>query len=150
MKTYFFLLILAAFLQASFLPLNLVLMLLICRSLVLPGKKENLILAFAAGILLSLLQSQNIGFWALVFLLVVRGVALTKKLPVSKNLLTVLSVSIITITLVTLTQQLFFKQSFDPKLVLFESVLILPLYLIMLFWEERFEVRPEIKLKLRG
>ena len=145
---FIFLIILAAFLQSSFIPINLVLILLICRSLVI-SQKENLILAFLGGILVGVLESQNLGFWTLTFLVLVKLLSLSKKLPVSKNILTILTVSSVAILLVSYLEQLVFKQTVDLKTVLIEIVVTVPFYFLVLFWEERFVVKPDNRLKLR-
>ena len=149
MKIFIFLLILAAFLQSSFIPINLVLILLIARSLAIP-EKQNLYAAFLAGILLGLLQSQNLGFWTLSFVLLVKLLTLSKKLPFSRNLLTVLIVSGLALGLVSLGQSLYFHQAFELSKLIWEIVLSGPVYLMILFWEERFVVKPETRLKLRS
>jgi cell shape-determining protein MreD len=149
MKVFIFLLILAAFLQSSVMPVNLVLLLLIARSLVVSGK-ENLIAAFLGGVLIGFLQAENLGFWCLVLLLVVKLVSTSRKLPVSKNIFTVAFISTLAIVLVNFLHQLIFKQTLDQWVVISEIILSLPIYACMLFWEERFVVKGEERLKLRN
>ncbi len=149
MKIFIFLLIMTALLQSSFIPTNLVLILLICRSLAMP-EKENLYLAFLGGILVGLLQTQNIGFWALVFLLMVKVIHLTKKLPFSRNIFTVFGISALMIILVSILESFYFQTAIDQTKILVEILLILPIYLMILFWEERFVVKHDSRLKLRS
>lgn len=56
MKTLLLLIALFAFLQSAFLPINLVLVLIIARSLIVDDR-ENLFLAFFGGLILSFFDS---------------------------------------------------------------------------------------------
>lgn len=149
MKIFIFLLILAAFLQSVFIPIDLVLILLINRSLVLP-EKQNLYAGFFVGLLVGLLQIQNLGFWVLVFLLVAKVSSLSKKLPFSKNVITILLINIAILTMVSFFSMVFLKTSFNSNNLIWESILSLPVYFLFLFWEERFVVKSEGRLKLRN
>ena len=147
MKTFILLLILAALLQSSFLPLNLVLILLICRSFVVL-EYSNLILGFSIGILLGILTSQNIGFWPLVFLIMIKLASSFKKLPISSNALTIIPFSLIIVLLTSVTEKIFLNQSINISKVIAEATISLPVFLLIRLWEERFIVRSEIKLKV--
>lgn len=149
MKTFTFILVVSVFLQSSFLPFNLVLILLICKSLAKPDK-YNLILAFGAGILVGILQSQNIGFWALSFLLLVRLVSLSKMLPFSKNIITIQVVLAIAIIAMGAFERVYLGQSFESSTALTEIFLSLPVYIILMFWNERFILKTDSRLKLRN
>ena len=65
------LIILSAFLQTSFVGANIVLLFLVCRSFIVESRM-NYFLAFFSGLLISILAVQNLGFWALVFLIAVK------------------------------------------------------------------------------
>jgi rod shape-determining protein MreD len=140
MKIFIFLLILAAFLQSSFVPINLVLILLIAKALARP-EKDNLYAAFLAGILIGILQTQNLGFWALVFVLVVELASFSKKLPFFKNFLSALLVSAVILTLVSFLESIYFNEAFEWANLIWEIVLVMPAYLVILFWEDRFVVK---------
>lgn len=148
MKLFLVILILAAFLQTTFIPFNLCLILLICRSFV-SSENQNLVIALLIGIFLSLLTSQNIGFWALIFLSVVKLTQLTKIFPITNNFLTILPTTLFMVTLVSFLENLFHQQSLNFLKIIFETFLSLPFYLSIRFWEERFIVDPEIKLKIK-
>lgn len=149
MKFFIFLLIIAVFLQSSFIGVNLALVLLISKNLASP-EKQDLLAAFLAGVLVGLLQAQNIGFWALLFILIVKLTSLTKKLPFSKNILTILIVSSTAILLTDLLEMAYFQKTFESLKVIWEVLLSLPFYLFLLFWEERIMVKPDARLKLRS
>lgn len=149
MKTIIFLFIIAAFIQSSFLPLNLVLIMLICRSLVIE-ETVNYYLALGSGLLLGILSPLNLGFWPLLFIVIVKLVQLLRKLPVLANLFTVLPISFLILTAVLYLQQLFFGQSIDFKLVVIETLLVLPTFIFFRFWEERFIIKPELKLRIKN
>ncbi len=145
MKTFILILIIAAFLQSSFIPINLVLILLISRSLSLIDQ-ANLAAAFLGGILLGLLSAANLGFWALVFLMVVKLIELIKKLPFSVNILTIIPVSLLLILAVEYSQQLLLGQTLSLTKVIVETVLVLPTYFVFNLLE-RGAFTPELKLR---
>lgn len=147
MKTFLLIVLLLAFLQSTFLPLNLVLVMLISRSLVLdePG---NLLSAFLAGLILSFLTQVNLGYWPLLFILAVKLIQLLKRIPVSFNALMVFFSSGLVISVVSLLNQLFIDQDLHILQIIFESVLVIPAFYFTRFWEERFIVKKSIKLKI--
>lgn len=147
MKFFIFVLILASLFQTSFLPINLVLMLLIARELVY-STKANLYLAFGAGILLGLLSPQNIGFAPFIFLIVVKLVSFLRKLPFTTSFLTVLPISFVIFLSTAFIEQQVFKINTNIYLIILQSVLMLPVYFLTKMWEERFVVSKDIKLKL--
>lgn len=149
MKLFLFLLIIASFLQSSFLPMNLVLILIICRSYVV-DETSNYLNAFIAGTFLGFLTTQNIGFWALILTIVVKIIHLSRKLPVSSNNFTIIPVAFVMILIVSLVEKLVFNLPFNFLKILLESLLCLPTFILIRFWEERFVIRPEIKLKIRA
>ena len=140
-------LFLAGLLQASFVPLNLMLLLLLCRSFAVPGK-GNLFLSFGAGLFLAILESTNLGFYPLAFLILVKLAQLARQLPVSKNIYLVAVVATILILLFESVSSLFLGQTMSMVKVAVEIILFPPLYLGWLFWEERFSPKGDIKLKV--
>lgn len=146
MKAFMLILIVAALLQSSVVPFNLVLLLLLARSLVKPSL-GNLWLGFFSGILLGLLTSQNLGFYALVLVGMVELMNLLKSAPVSSNYLTVPLVAAV-LLIVSVLEQLFLHQLSNWNLIVVETALFLPVFVTVKFWEERFIPTPAIKLKL--
>jgi rod shape-determining protein MreD len=150
MKPLIFILILLSFLQATFIPLDLVLIVILVRSYISADNK-NLSLAFAFGLFVSFLNHQTLGVESLVYLLLVTVTHLLSKSPVSRNFLAVLPVILILLFLHSLILSLALRESLSiwPK-ILIEALLILPIYISLKFWEERFVVRPDVKLKLNS
>ena len=148
MKTLLLIITLFAFLQSAFLGVNLVLVVLIARSLILDDR-DNLYLAFFGGLILSFLTQVNLGYYPLVFMLVMVVSGAIKKLPVSFNALTVFVSGALLITLVALINSYFI----DEFLVLYphviELLLVVPVYFLVKLWEERFIVKSHTKLRMR-
>lgn len=147
MKVYFLLLTLIALFQTSFLPVNLCLLVIIAKSFA-SYDKENYYLAFFTGIMLGILSPVNLGFWALVFLIVVYLTHLARKLPITANNLTILPVSFVIILTVTLLESIILKQKINIRIIFIDTMLMLPLFIFVKIWEERFVVKDELKLKL--
>lgn len=147
MKVFLLSILLFAFLQSAVLTLNLVLVILIARSLVL-DTRENLLLAFFGGLILSFLTQTNLGYFPLVFLLIVKLGQLLKKLPVSFNLLTIFIAGSLQIIFVVLLNKLFLGSRIEIIPHLIEAILIIPAFLIIRMWEERFVAKSSIKLRV--
>src|SRR3989442_339688 len=129
MKTFILILTIAAFIQSSFLPINLVLILLICRSLT-TSDGANLVLAFFGGILLGVLSSTNLGFLSLIMIVVVKLIDLIKKLPISINVLTAIPISFVIILAVEYFEQIFMGQTLNFPKVMIETLLVIPVSII--------------------
>lgn len=140
MKTLILILIILSFIQTTILPLNLVLIILIVRSLIRP-EKNNLLLAFGFGLLLSHLNLQPLGFQSLIYLTSTQLTQILSKSRFSANPLLVVPLTVVFSTFSLMTIQLV------PQ-VLIESFLALPIFYILRLWEERFIVRKEIKLRI--
>ncbi len=149
MKLFFLIFILAAFIQTSFLEINLCLMLIIARSFVVE-RPSNYVVAFGGGIILGLLSGQNLGYLAVIFLITTKLIQIFKKLPISSNFLTVIPISAVIMIIFAWVELLLFNHTVNLIKVVLESILILPIYALVRFWEERFIVRHEIKLKFKG
>ena len=143
MKTLIVILIFLSFFQASVLPLNLGLILILTRAFIRQDR-ANLILALTFGFLLSFLEHLPLGLISLMFIVFVEAIYLWNKTPFSRNALTVLPV----VGLVILVVDLFSGPSTIWPRILLELVLILPIYLAVRFWEERFIAAKQIKLKI--
>lgn len=142
MKTIVAILIFLAFFQASVLPLNFGLILILTRAF-LRQDRANLILALIFGLLLSHLEHLSLGIESLVFVISVELIYFWSRTPLSRNALTVLPV----VGLIILAVDLFSARQIWPG-ILPELILILPIYLIVRFWEERFIAPKEIKLRV--
>ena len=148
MWIFYLLLILAALLQTTFIPVNLVLILILARSFIAEDR-SNYFAAFGAGIILGVMSTQNIGIWATIFLVVVRIIHLIKRLPIFENARTFLPTALLILLTVKFFEMLIFSQKTDYRVVVIEAVVSMPIFWMIRIWEERFIVKPQIKLKLR-
>lgn len=149
MKLLIVALIFISFLQSTILPINLVLLILISRSFVI-AERQNLYLAFGIGIFLALLIGQTIGFLSFIYLVLIFLVQLIKKSPLSSNWITILPTAFLVLTVSEISQSLAFNFSFNLVPLLYQMFLVLPVYFLIRFWEERFVVKEEVKLKIRN
>ena len=149
MKTFIVLLLIALFCQTSFLPINIAVLFLISHSLVSPGK-DNLYLGFFAGLLLGLLSSIHLGFYAIAFLIIVEIVLLIRKSPVLGHFLVVIPLVFILALALSWAEQGLLDKSFTMSTIWIETALALPVYLLVRFLEDRTGSvsRSGIKLKL--
>lgn len=140
-------LILAAFVQTSFLPINLCLILIIARVLIVTDK-YNLLTAFIAGLLISFLSLTNLSFYTLIFLFVTKLAQIYKSSRLSSNIITIGGFSLFIFLLNGLLEKAILGITFKLSLVLWELVVLILTYLIMLFWEERFIANKPLRLKI--
>lgn len=148
MKTLIVILIVAAFLQTTILPLDLVLIILICRAYV-KGGKENLYLGFIFGLLISHLSLTLMGVKSILYLIFITVTQLLSKTRLAGNSLIIIPLSFILLSANQITNSILLGQSLQifPR-VLVESVISLPILYLIRLWEERFIVRGDIKLKV--
>lgn len=148
MKTLIIILIIAAFLQTTILPLDLVLMILICRSYI-KTEKENLYLAFFTGLLISHLNLTLIGLQSILYLVLIQITQILSKSRLAGNSLVIIPLSFILFSLNQITNSIVLHQTIQifPG-VLIESILSLPTLFLIRLWEERFIVNKAIKLKI--
>lgn len=139
----------ALFLQTTFLPLNLCLMLICTRSLV-TTQKSTLILGAIFGVLLGILSNINLGFYALVFLLASKAIEIFKASPLYNNIIFFLPLLFFIYLISSLFSSLILVSSFSWVQVIFETFISIPIYFLIKFWEERFIVRPQVKLKFKS
>lgn len=164
MKTLIAILIIASFLQSTILPLDLVLIILICRAFISEGnsvlisggknlfiKKDsnNLFLAFAFGLFVSHLNGNLLGFQSIIYLLIIFSTHLISKSRFSKNAYLFIPLSLVFLSFNALAFSFFENQSSNlfPKVAL-ETMLCIPAFTLLRFWEERFIVKREIKLRV--
>lgn len=148
MKTLIIGLIIASFLQSTILPLNLVLIILICRAYI-KSERNNLYLAFAFGLLNSHLNLNTLGLQSIVYLLIVQIAEGLSRSPLAANYLTIVPISLALLSLNMTATSLITQQSFAlmPQ-VLVESLFSLPILYLVRVWEERFVIRKDIKLRV--
>lgn len=96
------------------------------------------------------LTGQNLGIWPLIFLGTSRLIHLLKKLPFSFNYKTLIPISFLIYLLVSILEKILFGQSINIIKVILETGLTLPTYFFIKFWEERFIVKPDIKLRIKN
>lgn len=147
MKLFAFLLLIAALLQTSFVPLNLCLILLICRSYAIHSQ-DNYYLAFLAGIFLGILSPANLGFWPLLFLLSVLIIHILRLVPIIHNTLIIIPIALSVLLTVSFIESLVFKVPFFWWYPLTSGIISLPIFIIVREWEERFVAKSGIKLKV--
>lgn len=147
MKTLIIILVIASFIQTTILPVNLVLLVLICRAYI-KSETSNLYLAFAFGIVTAHLNLTVLGLQSLVYLVAVWVTHLSSKLRLAGNPLLIVPVSLVFLFLNQIVNSGISYIALDfPKLIL-QSLLSLPIFYLVKMWEERFIVRKEIKLKI--
>lgn len=147
MKTLIIILIIAAFLQTTILPIDLVLLILICRAYI-KSEKSNLYLTFAFGLLTAHLNLTSLGLQSLLYLTIIGATQILSKSRLAGNPLLIVPVSLIFLFFHQITLSYISHQALDPSKVLFASFLSLPILYLLRIWEERFIVRKEIKLKV--
>lgn len=147
MKTLIIILIIASFLQTTILPIDLVLLILICRAYIKSGS-DNLYLAFAFGLLTSHLNLGSLGVGSLIYLLTVQVTKILSKTSLSNNPLLIIPVSLIVLFFSQIVNSYINHQTMELSKVIFTGFLSLPILFLVKLWEERFIVRKEIKLKV--
>ena|SRR3972149_6859164 len=147
MKTLILILIIAAFLQTTILPIDLVLLILICRAYI-KSAKANLYLAFAFGLLTAHLNLINLGFQSILYLATIQATEMLSKSRLAGNPILIIPISFIFLSLKEILNSYISNQSLEfPKLI-FAALASLPILFLLRLWEERFIVRKEIKLKV--
>lgn len=148
MKLLILVLILSIFIQTAFLPINLFLIILICRNF-LTDRPTNYFYAFCGGIFLGLMSYVNLGFWPLVFIVMTKVIQLIKLTPISSKFFIIIPASFLIILTVGFLEQIFLNQSLSLEKVIIETLLIIPIFFVLKIWEERFIVRSDIRLKIK-
>lgn len=147
MKTLILVLIIISFLQATVLPINLVLIILICRAYI-KSDKTNLYFAFTFGLLTAHLNLTFLGLQSVVYLILIQITESLSKTRLAGNPLLIVPISLMLLVLNSVTNSIFIHQIWEFKGVILESLLSLPILYLVRIWEERFIVRKEIKLKI--
>lgn len=149
MKAIVFILIISSFLQTTVIPLNLVLIILISRSFLKPAT-ANLFLAFSFGLLVAHLSLNNLGVQSLTFLLIIQIAQVISKTRFAIHSLLIVPLIFILLSANALVLSLLNHQSAQifPG-ILIESIVSLPVFYLIRFWDSRFVVQKNIKLKFR-
>lgn len=147
MKTQIVILILTSLIQAVFLPMDLVALLLVTQALV-KNEKNNLLLAFFIGLFVSHLQQLPLGLLSLIYIFEIELVQILKKIPLS-GIFTPFFIIFLVLFINSSLYSIIFSQTIIiwPKLFI-EIILSIPTYIIMSFWQDRFVVKKDIKLKV--
>lgn len=148
MKAIILILILTTFIQATILPVDLVLLILILRTYI-TKEKSNLFLAFSIGFLVSHLSLSPLGLQSIIYLIAVQLTQIYARLPYWNTLLTLMPFIVLLLVANTFILALVTNQSINiwPDLIL-EGIFSIPVYLMIRFWEERFIIRNNTKLKM--
>lgn len=147
MKTLIIILIIASFIQTTILPIDLVLLILICRSYI-KSDRANLYLTFFFGIFISHLNLSSIGFQSLIYLILVEATEILSKLRLAGNPVLIVPLSFFFMIFNQFANSILSRSSFEFSKVIIACFLSLPILFLVKLWEERFIVRKEIKLKM--
>lgn len=148
MKTLIFILIIASLLQPGIIPIDLVLIILICRSYI-KIDKANLFLAFGFGLFIAHLDLSVLGFHSLIYLILITLTESLSKSRLSGNSFLIVPLSLFLLFINQTITSLFIHESFRLSLKIFvEAFLSLPILYLIKFWEERFIVHKGIKLRV--
>lgn len=150
MKTLIAILIILAFLQTTILPVNLVLIVLICRTFI-RNDKSNLYLAFGFGLLLSHLNLVLVGSLSILYVLLIFLAHILSTARSINNIFFLFPFGIFALLVDHFIASRLLNTSFSFSFSLFFSFfMIIPVFFLLKLWEERFIVRKDIKLKMRG
>lgn len=147
MTTLTIILIVASFIQTTILPIDLVLLILICRSY-LRSDSSNLYLAFFFGIFISHLNLGNIGFQSLIYLCLIEVTDILSRLRLAGNPLLIVPLTFVLLALSQFANSMLINSNFDFFRIIIACFLSLPILFLLRLWEERFIVRKEIKLRM--
>lgn len=147
MKIQIVTLVLASLIQVVFLPIDLVALLLITQALI-RNEKNNLIITFFIGLFMAHLQQLPLGLLSLIYIFEIELVQILKKIPLSG-----IFIPFLVTAFVLIINSIFYSiiashtLIFWPKLFI-EMILSIPTYIIMSFWQDRFIIKKDIKLKV--
>lgn len=147
MKTLIIILIIAAFFQTTIVPIDLVLLILICRAYI-KSERANLYLSFAFGLLVSHLNLTSLGLQSLIYLTATAATESLSKIRLAGNPLLIVPISLVFLSLNQIINSVVGSNVLEFPMVIIASFLSLPALYLIRFWEERFIVRKEIKLKI--
>lgn len=147
MKTLIIILIIASFLQTTILPIDLVLIILICRAYI-KAERQNLYLGFIFGLLTAHLSLTGLGLTSLIYLISIQATQALSRIRLAGNPLLMVPICLILLSFSQAVNSLISQQTLELTNAVFASFLSLPILFLLRLWEERFIVRKEIKLKI--
>ncbi|MCL5784650.1 MAG: hypothetical protein M1142_04850 [Patescibacteria group bacterium] len=147
MKTLIVVLIIAAFLQSTIVPVDLVLIILICRAYV-RSERQNLYLGFAFGLLTAHLNLTGLGLQSLIYLAAIQATQALSRIRLAGNPLMIVPICLVFLSFSQAINSFINHQTLELTKVFFVSFLSLPTLFLLRLWEERFIVRKEIKLRM--
>lgn len=137
-----------SFLQATLLPVSFTLLLIICRSFITDDSK-NFWLAFLFGLLLSLLLGLPLGSLSFIYLLMIVFVKVFKSAQPTSHWLMIFPLGVTLLVINHLLQSLILGSSLNLPSLVPAVLLIIPTYLLVRFWEDRFTSKGDLRLKVR-
>lgn len=140
-------LIFIAFLQTSVLSFDLILIIILTRAF-LRVDKSNLLLSFTLGLLTSILGNLPLGVNSAIYLILTYSMQLITTTKLVKNIYTFTVLIFVLAFLHNFLIWWWLGQSIWWVNILIETMVALPTFVILRFWEERFVVKKEIKLKV--
>lgn len=147
MKGIIVILIIAAFLQSTILPLDLCLLILICRAYI-KQNKSNLYLAFGFGLLIAQLNLINLGLLSLTYIIIIQITEGLSRSRLASNPLLIIPISFVLLLFSHIVNIFLIHQMLDFPKIIIEAFLSLPILFLIRLWEERFVIKKEIKLKM--
>ncbi len=140
-------LLVLAFLQTTVISLDLVLVALVVRTF-LVNQSDNLWLAFAFGLLVSLLTPAPLGLYSLIYILCMLLILFGKRFRLTYNWLVIIPFVFVCSVCGQFLLLLLNHQSWNVWSLVIQSLIALPMFLLVKLWEERFIVPEAIRLKL--
>lgn len=147
MKTTIFILTVISFLQTTIIPVNLVLIILICKSII-DQDENNLFLAFGFGLFNAHLTLGNLGLQSFLYLILIQITLIVSRWRFSIHWLQIYPLTVLLLSIYVFALAIVGQRSVQifPQ-VFIESLFSLPVYFIIKLWQERFIVKKDIKLK---
>jgi len=135
------------FLEGTIISFDLVLVILISRSFIV-HEKSNYYLAFFFGLLASLLLGYPSGLLSLVYLGAVQTSHIIKTTNLAVYWIVILPLTFFWLFLEQIILNFLNIANFNLMFIIIPTILALPVYFLIRFWEERFIVSKEIKLRM--
>ncbi len=149
MRLFILFLVFALLLQTTLLGINLCLVLIVARSLAV-SERSNLIAGFFTGIFLGAMSSINIGFYSILFVICTKVVEIFKGSALSGNFLSFIPLCFIIYMGAAFFERVFLSQSVNLSKIIWELFATVPTFLIIKFMQERFTMKPGIKLRVKS
>lgn len=137
-----------SFFQISSVAVPWVLLVLVSRSFLVDDRK-NWYLAFIFGLLLSLLLGLPLGSLSLIYLAVIALIRLFKHIQPTSHWLMILPLTWVILLVEETIKSWWTHSSLDLVALTIQALLILPIHLGVLFWEERFTAKGDLRLKVK-